>query len=194
MSIDLFIQVVFLFFFCLILAALETQIEGEAGWAANLPTWRPPRSGLVSRLYGRIMGGRELTLYHVLIFTLVAIFLHYPYFSGKDWSLAAELTTISFFLLVVIVWDFLWFVVNPRYDFRRFWGRHVLWHKKWFLHLPIDYWFAIAASALLYARFSSLALLGEWLKIIAVFLVFTLAIIFFANAVGVLKIKEEFRQ
>lgn len=195
MSIDLFIQTIFLFVFCLVLAAYETQIEGAYGWAQNLPTWRPSPKNLISRLYRKMMSGKELTLYHVLVFTLVIVFMHYPYFAGKTWSFSSELTTLSFFFLVVVVWDFLWFVVNPRYDFGRFWGRHVPWHKKWFLHLPVDYWFAFVISALCYARFSlRWVLLKEWLEIIVLFFILTLAVIFFAIATGIFKVKEEFKR
>lgn len=195
MGFDLFIQIIFLFVFCLVLAALETQIEGGAGWAQNLPTWKPSPSKLISRLYRKIMSGRELTLYHVLIFTLAFVFLHYPYFSGKTWNFSSELTTLSLFFLVIVIWDFLWFVVNPRYDFRRFWGRHVLWHKKWFLHMPIDYWFALIISALLYTKFSlSWILLKEWLEIVALFIILNVIVIIFAISVGIFNIKEEFKK
>lgn len=136
-----------------------------------------------------------MTLYHVLVFTLVIIFLHYPYFAGGNWSFSSELTTLSFLFLVIVTWDFLWFVVNPKYDFGRFWGKHVLWHKKWFLHMPVDYWFAFLISALLYARFPlSRVLLKEWLEIIALFFILTLAVIFFAIAVGIFRVKEEFKR
>ena len=192
---DLFVQVIFLFVFCLVLAALETQIEGAAGWAQNLPTWRPPASKWPSRLYKKIMGGREMTLYHVLVFTLVIIFLHYPYFAGKAWSLSSELITASLFFLVIVVWDFLWFVINPRYDFGRFWGKRVLWHKKWFLHMPTDYWFSFAISAILYAIFSlKWVLMKEWLEVVGLFLILTLAVILVAIATGIFKVKEEFKR
>lgn len=193
MDFSLFIQVIFLFLFCLVLASLETQIEGADGWAANLPTWKPDPSKWFSRLYGKIMGGRDLTLYHLLVFTLVLVFLHYPYFAGKTWNFTSELTTFSFFFIVAIIWDFLWFVVNPKYDFGSFLGRHVLWHRKWLLHLPVDYWLALIISALLYARFS-FGLFKEWLAIIGIFFILTVVVIIFAAFAGILRIKEEFKQ
>ncbi|MBI2626552.1 MAG: hypothetical protein HYW69_03100 [Candidatus Nealsonbacteria bacterium] len=193
MDFSLFIQVIFLFLFCLVLASLETQIEGADGWAANLPTWKPAPSKWFSRLYGKIMGGRDLTLYHLLVFTLVLVFLHYPYFAGKTWNFTSELTTFSFFFIVAIIWDFLWFVVNPKYDFGSFLGRHVLWHRKWLLHLPVDYWLALIISALLYARFS-FGLFKEWLAIIGIFFILTVVVIIFAAFAGILRIKEEFKQ
>jgi len=194
MNFNLIVQTLFLCFFSLVLAGMETQIEGAAGWAQNLPTWRPDSSKWISRFYGKIMGGKALTLYHVLFFTLVVVCLHYPYFSGKFWSLGEELTTLSLLLLVMVTEDFLWFVINPKYNFGRFLGQRVLWHKKWFLHLPIEYWFAFPASALLYVRFVlNRVLFKEWLEVIALFFIFILIVMFFAVATGTLKVKEEFK-
>ena len=190
MSPDLIIQTLILFLFCLVLAFLETQIEGEAGWAANLPTWRPPRSTWYARFYQKIMPGKDLTGYHILIFILVLVFLHYPYFVGRTWNWPSELTTLSLFFLVAIVWDFLWFVVNPRYDFGHFWAEQVWWHKKWFLHLPNDYWFGFIISALLYVKFSlNWILFKEWLGIVALFFVLTLIMVIFAIRVGIFRAK-----
>lgn len=185
MNFDLIAQVLFLCFFSLVLAALETQIEGGFGWAAKLPTWRPRPESWCARCYRKVMWGKELTLYHVLIFSFVLLFFHYPYFVNQDWTLSAELNTISLFFIVIVVWDFLWFVVNPQYDFRDFWTKKVWWHKKWFLHLPVDYWFAFFASALFYTKFSaSGALFKEWLEIFVLFLFFTLIIGLFADVAG----------
>lgn len=192
---DFFIQPVFIFVFCLVLAALETQIEGAAGWAADLPTKRFDNSKRVSRLYKKVMGEREMTLYHVFIFSLVIIFLHYPYFSGENWSLSSESTTLSFLFLVIVTWDFLWFVINPKYNFGHFWGKRVLWHKKWFLHMPVDYWYALAISALLYSRFSlNWGYLKEWLETFALFFILTLIVVIISAAAGIFKLKEEFKR
>src|SRR3989344_5161162 len=195
MNFDLIAQILFLCFFSLVLASLETQIEGGFGWAAKLPTWRPRPEAWYARFYRKIMSGRELTLYHVLIFNLVLVFFLYPYFAGQNWNWSSELTTISLFFLVIVVWDFLWFVVNPRYDFRRFWGKHVLWHKRWFLHMPADYWLALMISALLYTKLSlGWAPLKEWLEIIALFFILAVVVIIFAVSAGIFNIKEEFKQ
>jgi len=190
MNFDLIVQVLFLCFFSLVLAALETQIEGGFGWAAKLPTWRPRPGAWYARLYRKVMWGKELTLYHVLIFSLVLLFFHYPYFVSQNWDWSSELTTVSLFFLVVVVWDFLWFVVNPRYDFNDFWAEKVWWHKKWFLHLPVDYWFAFLASALFYTKFSiSGVLLKEWLVILFLFLFFTLITGLLADVTNIVRIK-----
>ncbi len=192
MNFNLIAQVLFLCFFSFVLAAMETQIEGGFGWAAKLPTWRPRPEVWYARFYRKIMWGKELTLYHVLIFSLVLLFFHYPYFVGQDWNWSFELTTLSLFLLVVVVWDFLWFVINPRYDFNDFWAEKVWWHKKWFLHLPIDYWFAFFSSLLLYTKFSaSGALLKEWLIVFILFFFFTLVAGFFADTAGVFRIRKK---
>jgi hypothetical protein len=191
MSFDLFLQIIFLFIFCLILAALEVQIEGGAGWAKNLPSWRPKAGRWYAKIYSKMMSGKELTGYHLMIFGLVFIFMHYPYFVQKSWSFSSELTSLSFFFIVIVVWDFLWFVINPHYDFMDFWKKKVWWHKRWFLHLPIDYWFALFISAILYIvkSFSFLAL-SEWLLILCSFLSLTLISTILADWAGVFILKE----
>lgn len=192
MNIDLFFQIIFLFLFCAVLAALESQIEGGAGWAANLPTWKPSISSWYSRFYRKIMSGKDMTAYHLFIFGLVLIFMHYPYFTGKSWSWPSELITLSLFFLVTVFWDFLWFVINPRYDFRHFWAQKVWWHKKWFLHLPVDYWFGFGMSFLFYLGFPpNPALFKEWLSVIALFSGLTFAVVVFAAKVGIFIIDDK---
>lgn len=190
MDSNLIVQVLFLCFFSLILASLETQIEGGFGWAAKLPTWRPRPESWSARFYRKIMWGKDLTLYHVFVFSLVLLFFHYPYFVSYTWSLSSELNTLSLFFLVIVVWDFLWFIVNPQYDFRDFWVKKVWWHKKWFLHLPVDYWFAFFFSALFHSKFSiNIELLKEWLMIFALFAFFTLATGLFVDLFTILRKK-----
>lgn len=192
MNLDLFVQIIYLFVFCVFLAALESQIEGGAGWAGNLPTWKPSISHWYARFYRKIMSGKDMTAYHLFVFSLVLIFMHYPYFAGKFWNWPSEFTTLSLFFLITIFWDFLWFVINPRYDFRHFWAENVWWHKKWFLHLPIDYWFGFALSSLFYLKFSfNSALFKEWLGITALFSILTLAVVIFAAKVGIFTINHK---
>ncbi|MAF20447.1 MAG: hypothetical protein CMI55_02070 [Parcubacteria group bacterium] len=178
MNLDLFIQTLYLFLFCLWLAAFEIQIEGKHGWAARLPTWRANPDKWYAKIYRKMMGGKELTGYHLLVFSSVLIFLHHPYFAGQGWSWFSELGTLSFFFLISITWDFLWFVINPHYGVWRFTSEYIGWHKKWFLFMPISYYYALAISALLYLRFSlNLALFKEWLAIIGLFSVLTLMVV-----------------
>ncbi len=181
MDVGLIIQILYLFLISLILAALEIQIEGDAGWAANLPTWKPSYSKWYSKLYRKIMAEKDITGYHILVFSLVLSILHYPYFIGKAWSWFSELSTLSLFLIVCIVWDFLWFVLNPHYGFGRFRAEHILWHKKWVLFMPIDYIIGLIISALLYTRFTlDWILLKEWLSVIILFLILTIGVVIFS--------------
>jgi len=181
MNPDLILHIFALFIFCLILAALEVQIEGKAGWASKLPTWKPASFRWYSRLYRRVMSEKDMTGYHLLVFSLVFFFLHYPYFVGKTWNLPSELTTIALFFLVTIIWDFLWFVLNPNYGLSHFRSKNIWWHKKWFLFMPVDYYFGFIVSVLFYVRFSfNWLLLKEWFAVVGLFLVLTLAVVIFA--------------
>ncbi len=191
MTPDLIFHISSLFLFCLVLAALEVQIEGEAGWASKLPTWKPSRFVWYSRIYRKAMSDKDITGYHIFVFSLVLLFLHYPYFIGRVWNLPSELTTVSLFFLVTIIWDFLWFVLNPYYGLHRFRAAHVWWHKKWFLFMPVDYYVGFVVSALFYTRFSfDLTLLKEWFSVVVLFLIPTLAVVIFAMITNRFKLRR----
>ncbi len=59
-------------------ANVEIQIEGAAGWAADLPTWRIERHWLLDLFWG----GRAMTGYHAWVFPCVALFFHFPLVFG----------------------------------------------------------------------------------------------------------------
>ena len=108
-----------LWFWALGLAGIEIEIEGGYGWAERMPTWFRKR-GAVGRVYGVVMGGRPLTGYHVYAFTIPLLLLHLPFVSGVDWSLGAEVATVATYFALAVVWDYLWFVLNPAYTVKRF--------------------------------------------------------------------------
>jgi hypothetical protein len=68
----------------LLFAMTEIQIEGSAGWAANLPTWRVENHPLLDVFWG----GKPMTGYHVWVFAFMAAVFHLPLvlagsFSGR---------------------------------------------------------------------------------------------------------------
>ncbi len=141
---------IFLFVFCFILAFLEVQIEGKDGWAVNLPTWRPEESKWYSRLYSHFMKGKALTGYHIGMFSLVLFVLHGFYFYSNSWTILGELQVISLFFFVSVVWDFLWFVLNPHFGWKKFSSIHIAWHSSWLGPWPYDYYVGVVAYWLLY--------------------------------------------
>lgn len=169
----MFFQIIFIFFFCVLLAFVEVQIEGRHGWAAHLPTWRP-RGSWYAKLYQRIMSGKSLTGYHIGMFSLVLFVLHGFYFWNGQWSWQAELEVVSYFFLVSVVWDFLWFVLNPHYGWRRFKPAFVAWHKPWLGPLPVNYYEGVVLFFVLY----SLSLWPFWLS------GFAQALYFFAGLIA----------
>jgi hypothetical protein len=117
-------------------AQVEIQIEGRAGWAANLPTWRIEQHWLLDIFWG----GRAMTGYHAWIFPFIALFFHFPFiFTGK-WSWHAECRLIACIMLFWIAEDFFWFVFNPAYGLARFNASDIPWHKHWWGIAPADYW------------------------------------------------------
>jgi hypothetical protein len=124
----------FLFFIIFTLSSLEVQTEGKNGWNKNLPTWR-----IKSTIYTFIMGGKELTGYIFYMLIFIILFLHFPFFAGVEWTIAAELETIMIFFLFSVFWDFLWFVLNPFYGISKLKKKYVWWHKKWIGNIPFEY-------------------------------------------------------
>ncbi|MCD4705862.1 hypothetical protein K8R61_02150, partial [bacterium] len=80
-------KICYIFIMALVLAILEVQIEGKNGWAASLPTWRPSEKERYVKFFKKIMGGKEMTGYHLSMFSFVALIFHIPFFFGLSWSL-----------------------------------------------------------------------------------------------------------
>ena len=132
-----------------VFALLEIQIEGDAGWAARLPTWR-----YQSRWTRRILGARAVTGYHLYFQLFVLLLSHLPYVLGSARpGVATELRILAFILLLWVLEDFLWFVLNPAYGLRRFRRDAIWWHAdSWWGFMPRDYWiFTPIAAAFLAA-------------------------------------------
>jgi hypothetical protein len=144
-------RTVLLFLWAFGLAGIEIEIEGGVGWAERLPTWYLKR-GLTGRIYGVVMGQRPLTGYHVYAFTIPMLILHLPYVMGVDWTVAAELRTIATYFVLAVIWDYLWFVLNPAYTVRRFRRGNVWWFEvPWIWRFPLDYPLGVGFSIVLVA-------------------------------------------
>jgi hypothetical protein len=126
-------------------AQVEIQIEGAAGWAASLPTWRIERHWLLDIFWG----GRPMTGYHAWVFPFVALFFHLPLFFMAQWSWRLEARVIACIMLFWLVEDFFWFACNPAYGIANFDPAHIPWHKHWLLFAPTDYWVAVVVGGTL---------------------------------------------
>jgi hypothetical protein len=149
-------HVAFLFFLAFLFAAVEIEVEGPHGWAERLPTWFRTR-GRVARAYGLLMGGRPLTGYHLFMLPLPLAFFHLPYVEGVAWTWEGEARTLATYLAWAIVWDYLWFVLNPAWGMSRFRRGAVWWYGgRWVGPFPAAYALAMGTSLLL----AGLAALG----------------------------------
>lgn len=116
-------------------ANVEIQIEGAAGWAAGLPTWRIESHWLLDIFWG----GRPMTGYHAWVFSFMALIFHLPLVFFGRWHWRLELRTLGALALFWIIEDYLWFVCNPAYGIERFAPEFVPWHKHWLFGMPTDY-------------------------------------------------------
>ncbi len=171
-----YIQPIYIFILALILAILEVQIEGAHGWAKNLPTWRAKPDKWYAKLYKKIMEDKDMTGYHLSLFSLILLLFHAPFFFGINWTWFQEIKIISIFFLFIIIEDYLWFVVNPHFTVKDFKGKHIIWHKKWLCKLPQGYWLGALISFLL-ALLNNYYFSGyliNWLIMFAILIILTI--------------------
>ena len=133
----------YLFLIAIILAYFEVQIEGQNGWASALPTWKTTDPRLTW-----IFGGRPVTGYHLALNLLLLSFFHWPILFNK-WTFINEAKVISNFALLAVIWDFLWFVINPYFGLQNYNSENIWWFSNWFLGFPIDYYFGISMSIII---------------------------------------------
>ena len=139
------IYILFVVFISFCFAKLEIQIEGTAGWAKNLPTWRIEDHFLLKIFWG----GRPLTGYHFWAMLFIISAFHLPIFFFSDFSVQMEAKIMGGFILFWVVEDFLWFIFNPGFGLKKFRKENIPWHPRWLLGLPLDYWLFIPTSLLL---------------------------------------------
>lgn len=130
----------YVFCICVLLAEVEIQIEGPAGWAANLPTWRTTNPSITW-----IFGGKPVTGYHVFMNLLLIAFYHFPLLFCRP-TLRREAQILWTWAIVAVVWDFLWFALNPSYGMSHYSAKHIWWFKTWALGVPVDYFIGIGMS------------------------------------------------
>jgi hypothetical protein len=94
-----------------------------------------------------------VTGYHLFIHIFVLLLAHLPFaLSLVPFSLGAELRILSFLILFWLVEDYLWFVLNPAFGWRRFRREEIWWHApNWWWIMPRDYWLFGPLGLFLYA-------------------------------------------
>ena len=94
-----------------------------------------------------MLGGKPLTGYNLLMFAATLVAFHLPFAFGAPWTAARELALLAAWVAWSALWDFLWFLLNPAYGWRRFRPGNVWWHSRWLWRLPLDYWVAVVGLA-----------------------------------------------
>jgi hypothetical protein len=128
-------------------AQVEIQIEGAAGWAAALPTWRIESHWLLDLFWS----GRPMTGYHAWVFPFIALVFHLPIFLHGRWSWRVEARIVASIMLFWVIEDALWFVLNPAFGWGKFSAGSIPWHKHWWMGLPVDYWISTVVGIVLFA-------------------------------------------
>jgi hypothetical protein len=122
----------------------ETQIEGKAGWARHLPTFR------ISTFITKLLLNKEITGYHIFMLLMYITIFHGIYLFNP-WTLKTEFTIFGLLSWYFIIEDFLFFLVNPHYGISKFKKGSISWHRRWILrYIPVSYiWGTIVGTILL---------------------------------------------
>jgi hypothetical protein len=96
----------------------------------------------------RLTGGRPITGYHLFMTLFLIAVVHLPLFF-LSWTLRLESLLLGFYVGMLLVEDFLWFVLNPHYGIRNFRKGRIWWHKEWWGPVPSLYWVLFVIASLL---------------------------------------------
>ena len=141
------IFITFLFFFSLLIALFEIQVEGQHGWAEKLPTWK-----IENKWTRYFYSKRPLTGYHLYLQLSMLLIVHCPFaFNMVSWQIELQLRILAFYILFWIIEDFLWFMFNPHFGPKNFKPDYIWWHREtWLWIMPKDYWIWIPVGTILY--------------------------------------------
>ena len=76
---------------------------------------------------------------------LLLLFFHWPFLFTK-WNLETETKILSAFALLAVVWDFLWFVINPYFGLENYNNANIWWFSNWLIGFPTDYLFGLVMA------------------------------------------------
>lgn len=131
----------FVLFISIITALFEIEVEGPHGWATYLPTWR-----INTAIFEKFLNGKSLTGYHLFFYSLLFFMFQFPILI-TGWSFATEFLLLSCFFQFTILWDFLWFILNPYFGWKRYIKGNIWWFRTWFGPFPVDYYIGLTLSA-----------------------------------------------
>jgi len=123
-------------------ARQETEIEGNAGWARHLPTFR------INVFITKLLIGKEITGYHIFMLLMFLVIFHLPLLF-IPLTLKNECMIVGLMNIYWVIEDFLFFIVNPHFTLKNFCKEKICWHKRWILGLPVSYWVAIIIGVIL---------------------------------------------
>lgn len=142
----MFFSLLLIIIFAFLIAKLEGNIEGAYPWAKKLPTKR-----YKNWLTNYIFDDKEITGYHIWLFSTLFLLFHYHFLIETSWSIKDELVTLSAFMIFVILEDFLSIILNPYFGIRKFKHKYLTWHPHWIGFIPLSYIQGLILSALLFS-------------------------------------------
>lgn len=125
-------------------ACQEREIEGKAGWARHLPTFR------INIFITKLLLAKEITGYHLYMLLMFLTIFHLP-FLFIPISIKNEMILLGLMSYYWVIEDFLFFIVNPHFGIKKFKKGSISWHKRWciFNLIPVSYFWGIFLGTIL---------------------------------------------
>lgn len=108
-------------------SAMEVEIEGpDGGWAKNLPTTQ--------------FFNTHFTWYHVVMNLIVILTLYRSFYRN------ALVTKIFYTTSWFFIEDYLWFMINPGFGYKKYTKKDIWWHGKqtWIFGQPLHNYLSLA--------------------------------------------------
>ena len=129
------VHILYTILLAVLYALVEIQIEGKAGWARHLPTFR------INVFFRKFLGGKPLTGYHIFMLMTFVVVFHAMMHNEMSWR--NEIQIFGLLNWFFVIEEISWFILNPHYTLQKFLDKDIRWHKRWLWGLPVSYWIGI---------------------------------------------------
>lgn len=129
------INIMLLIVLSFLFAKLEINIEGNKGWAEDLPTWK------------KNIGGFVLTGYHLFLWLFLIVVFHIP-FLFTSWTWDKEWFALSFLFTLLLLEDAFWFLLHDDFE-----NKEDTWRNPKVMSIP--YFFFIAGFFALFSAWKT---------------------------------------
>lgn len=107
-----------------IYSMIEIELEAGCGWTAGIPT-------------SQIVKSHHFTYYHLFMILFLSIMCISIWWKRYDVHWTKKILVAGYFLCwILLLEDFLWFVLSPYFTLSKYKKENIPWHKSWVGPIP----------------------------------------------------------